>query len=87
MKQDVKYLKKMEIIIKSSDCRHESYTTVYVDSTIADALITREPMLNVDSVEFVNKSTGNDWWYARRSEVNDLIEYLRSINTDYWRML
>jgi len=85
MKTNEKYLKKIELIVKSRDCLHESFTTVFVDQSIADALIDRGQMTNIDSVEFVNKSTVGDWWHARPTTIDDLVEHLRRENqrTEY----
>jgi len=87
MKTNNKYLKRIELVVKTNNGQHESFTTVYVDYTIADALVARGKV-DVDSVQFVDKpNDNNNYWVSRRAEVSDLIEYLRSIKSEYWRLL
>lgn len=77
MKPDTKYLKKMEIVIKARGGNHETYTSIFVDSSISSILLDREEMINIDSVQFIDSKSSDDWWCCRKATVNDLIDELR----------
>ena len=77
MKNDNKYLKKMEIIIKARGGRHETYTSIFVDSSISSTLLDREEMVNIDSVQFVDSKSSDELWCCRKATVDDLIDELR----------
>ena len=77
MKPDTKYIKKMEIVIKAKGGLHETYTSIFVDSSISSTLLNREEMVNIDSVQFVDSKSSDDLWCCRKVTMNDLIDELR----------
>jgi len=87
MKTEEKFLKEMVLVIKARNGKREIYTTLYIDSTIADEVVSRGKIECVDSVQFIDRRTeDSDWWYSRRAEVDDLVDYLRQIRSEYWRL-
>ena len=84
---DEKFLKSMDLVIKARNGKREIHTVVYVDSTIVDTLIARGKIEGVNSVQFFERRTEDSgWWYCRRAEVDDLVDHLRRIKSEYWRL-
>jgi predicted nucleic-acid-binding Zn-ribbon protein len=82
MKTEKKFLKEMNLVIKARGGTREIHTTFYVDSTIVDTVIGRGKIVDVDSVQFIEKQSKEcGWWCCRRAEVADLIDHLKDVRS------